>query len=157
MVEQNSTTSPVAQIFKDPKLAAFVRQLPDYCRSKKTFHKEVDINVSHIAFRAAETNKYIRHAVSTPEKIAAVILDGIVNEPRSVFGSAIQVAFEGKFANLRFVDWDKNEETTVAQACVRVVVKQSRPKHLVVTVYVDSTGDIDAAATPEVRNESPWI
>ena len=139
--------------FGEKKLNQFHKQLKAVVGSAESFRRNIDVSKSHIYKRAAETGNSLRYVFDN-ESLAALIFGGAINVRKSVSSHPIQLAIEAMFEELRIVDWEKKEERLIKKLAVRVIVKESRPKHFVVTVYPDdSSGDFDKIKIPEVSNE----
>ena len=137
---------------EDKRIAGFWEQLKGLCRSRSSFMKHIEVDRRHIAFRAAQTNDPVRNSMHN-EKIASVLTHGWLNRNHCRSEAPMEIAVEGKFENLEVIDTQKAALTTIEVICVRVVVRERRPRHLVVTVYPDRSGEIDPNITPKVPNE----
>jgi hypothetical protein len=81
----------------EKRLERFLGEVRDYCRSSKAFKKKIEIDVSHIAFRAAQANQEIRNAI-TPEQIASLILHGELHRQTCKVSSPLEIVLDGRFA-----------------------------------------------------------
>jgi hypothetical protein len=137
----------------ESKLQQFHKQLKALVGSPESFRRNIEVGKMHIYKRASETSNMFRYVFDS-ESIAALIFGGIINVPKSAKSHPLQLAIEGVFKELRVVDWDKKEERIIKKLAVRVIVKESRPKHFVVTIYPDDgSGDFDIKKLPEVSND----
>lgn len=139
---------------KAAKIERFRKSLAQYCGKQSIFDSAIKLGMSHIGKRAGETQDWVRIAVGK-EQIASIILRGYVNHSRSFVNSKTEIAIEDKFAQFKYTRLGKDgpEEVNEQDLCVRVVIRESSPKHLVVTVYPDREGQIDKATTPKVPYE----
>ena len=109
------------------------------CASRKTFKGAFEIDRHHVAARATQTASHLRWSLMNEEALACVIKHGILNEPFSNDQNPIEIAIEGRFKDFQWVDPSQitgKMEGIEPTLCVRVVVRERKPKHLVVTVYV---------------------
>jgi len=139
----------------DKRLHSFRQTLMQYCRKRSTFRNHIDINVCHVAKRSQEAIEPARVAI-TPELVAAMILHGAMNRSRCIVTGKLEIALEGKYAEVRYPKQMSGNgwvEVIERDLCVRVIVRETRPKHLVVTVYPDRCGDIDPNTVPRVPHE----
>lgn len=136
----------------EKRIEGFWNRLKEICKSRASFRKQIEVDLRHIAFRAYETNDPVRNAIDN-EKIASVIIHGWLNKQKCRFQDPIEIVVEGKFEGLMVVDIQKQKEFELDKICVRVVVRERKPKHLIVTVYPDRGGEIDMNSTPKVPNE----
>lgn len=117
------------------------------------------VNNFHIHKRAFETNNAVRSAIRD-EHIAAIILQGTVNEATSSSRSPIEIAIDAVLNEIKVVDWKTMSEKTIKDQAVRVVVKEktvSQKKHLVITVYPDDgTGSFEHKKSLPKINCEVW-
>lgn len=133
------------------------KKVVNLCANRGSFKASFVLARKHIGERAAEANQYVRFALETDEKVAALITHGKLNEERSRSMSPIELAIEGKFLNLEVVDWSNLSSIStkiVELVCARVIVKEGRPKHLIISIYPET--NLDPSLTPEVPNDI-WL
>ena len=122
------------------------------CGSRKAFKSAFEIDRHHVAVRAAQTASHLRWSLMNEEPLASIIKHGVLNAACSNDQNPIEIAVEGRFKDFQWVDPSQitgKMEGAEATLCVRVVVRERRPKHLIVTVYVLP----ENLALPEVANE----
>ena len=135
------------------RLQKFHEQLKQCCSSPGMFRKTIEVGWSHIGFRAAQTTSTKRLSFDRCS-IAAIILNGFLNEKKSTMGSKLRIAIEAVFTDFQSVDWDTMSEISLKDFAVRVIVQEEKPKHFVVTVYSDDgSGDINKNGLPRISNE----
>ena len=126
----------------------FHRTVIHLCSSRNNFRNHFEVDRGHILFRSAQTGSDIRHALSTNEVVSAVLTHGKLNKQRSHEKTSVEIAVEAKLSEFRWLDFSKAIEITENSVCVRVIVRERKPKHLVVTIYRDDS--IDPKSVPEV-------
>ena len=137
--------------FREVRLEKFHETLRQLARTKLSFNKSVEVDVGHIVRRGSESDAF-RWALSN-EIIAAIVLKGKLNLGKCNGVSPLELAIEGKLLNFKWIDAKAVCERTEAVACIRVVIRERKPKHYVVTAYRDLEGKIDPNDTPEVDHE----
>ena len=136
-------------VVSDKRVQKFLNEIREACKSPGRFRQKIDVNVGHIAFRAAQTGADVRNAMDN-ERIASMILNGTINDRHCRMGNPIELAFEGVFAELKAVVTDPVREVAFTNVPMRVVVRQGSSKHIVVTLYPLQPHDVDVTKLPEV-------
>jgi hypothetical protein len=133
----------------DKRLEKFLVGIRDICRSSSGFKRKIDVQIGHIAWRAAETASDVRNGMSH-ERIASVILAGRVNEKQCKFQNPVELAIEARFAKFTIVAFNPIRELIMQNVGIRVVVREGSAKHIVVTVYHLKDQDSYVLDLPEV-------
>lgn len=123
------------------------------CSSRKQFLACFEVDQSHILYQGLAKNR--KRLALTDEDLAAVILCGeLLLAHCEARQNVVQIAVEGAFKNFSWVDYAGPGETkskieSIAQ--VRVVIRERKPRHLIVTAYV--LEPIEKRHIPEVSRE----
>ncbi len=142
----------VAQRIDDRRLDKFVSQVRDICKSPISFKKSIDVNVGHIAWRAAEGAQDIRNAIDA-EKMAALIIQGSLRTENCKGTSPIEAVFDGRFAELTEIQFSPVREVKHQNQGIRIVVREGASKHIVVTVHPLSLPNDELMSLPEVTHD----
>jgi hypothetical protein len=100
--------------------------------------------------RAGETLEGLRVVLSAHEVVASIIAHGKLDFSRCKPTSPIRLAIEAKLVNFEWMDVITKKTNMEVVVCVRVVVEERSPKHLVVSVYPDRRNEISPDLVPEV-------
>lgn len=136
----------------DRRVEKFVGQVRDICRSAHSFKKQIDVNVSHIAWRAQAAAQDIRNAIDH-EKMAGVIIHGVLRMQNCRVTSPIEVVFDGRFTELVETVFNPVREVKHQNVGIRIVVREGSSKHIVVTVHPLTLSAIDLMQLPEVPHD----
>ena len=135
------------------RLKKFSRRVIEACRSRKSFRKQMEVDYGHIMWSAANKGQGVRLSFDN-ETIASVIVRGVLNETKSKPTGRIEAAFDAVVIAFRCTDWDAKEEIKIDKLALRAVVRETKPKMLVVTIYPDNgSGDFDLNSIPEISND----
>jgi hypothetical protein len=115
------------QQITDKRLERFQGVIRDICRSSKAFKHKVDVQLSHIAWRAAQTGSDVRNAMNH-ERIASVILSGKLNQKHCRVANPVELAFEGRFIDLCLVTFNPVQEIKMENVGIRVIVREGSSK-----------------------------
>ncbi len=116
------------------RLETFVTRVRDVCRSPSSFKKSVEIDVGHVAWRAAQSKQEVRNSM-TREHIATLIMNGVVDQKSCRFAAPMEAAIDGRFASIGVTFLDPVREEIWTNVALRAVVRDVAPRYLVVTVY----------------------
>jgi hypothetical protein len=132
-------------------LDKFVAGIRNYCRSFRTFVNKIRVNRGHLVERAGETNQHIRNVVlGNQEMIASLIIHGALVKARCHFTHPIEAVFEGNFCDVSVAIFESNyREVNFERIPVRVVVREDKPRHVVVSVH-EITDRKNTSSLPEV-------
>ncbi|MGK5086126.1 hypothetical protein WDW86_01075 [Bdellovibrionota bacterium FG-2] len=123
------------------------------CSSRKQFLACFEIDQSHILHQGLAKNR--KRLALIDEDLASVILGGALLESRcEAKQSAVQIVIEGCFKNFSWVDYTGRGETQAKVepiAQVRVVIRERKPRHLIVTAYI--LDPPEKRIIPEVNRE----
>ncbi|MBF0441905.1 MAG: hypothetical protein HQK54_08385 [Oligoflexales bacterium] len=135
----------------DKRFQQFHSKIKSICNSPKNFKNGFDVQIGHIAWRAAQTMTDVRNAISN-EKIASILIHGRVNEKHCNSSKPLELVVEGRFAELIVVEFNPIQEKKIKDVSIRVVVREGSPKHIIVTLY-PLTSEANVSSIPEVPNE----
>lgn len=139
---------------KHLRLEKFHTVCISYCSSRKAFKSAFDIDRHHVAVRAGQTISHLRWSLMNEEPLGSVIKNGLLNAACSRDSNPTEIAIEGFFRDFPWVDPSQvtgKHSGVEPILCARVVVRERRPKHLIVTVYVLPSDQ--QSLLPEVPNE----
>ncbi|CAM6000259.1 unnamed protein product [Sphagnum balticum] len=141
--------------FEEAQLDKFHKSCAGNCQTKAAFQRHFEVDRGHVVWRAAEAASHLRWSLLEIERIAAVIATGQLNPVRSVTDKPIEIAVEGIFKEFEWTNPQHREGEALTgvdkDLCVRVVVRDTNPRKLIVTVYPDDS--LDASQLPEVPYE----
>ena len=141
------TTIPENRML-DRRLEKFHSKLKSICNSSPSFKKSIDVQVGHIAWRAAQTMSDVRNAI-TNEHLASILINGRVNEKQCNTSAPLELVVEGRFVELMVLEFNPVRESKHNNVAIRVAVREGSPKHIVITLY-PLTSEQDLSGIPEV-------
>lgn len=125
-----------------------------YCNSRKAFKSAFEIDHRHVAVRAGQTINHLRWSLMNEEPLASLIKNALLNSASSQEQNPTELAVEGWFKDFPWVDPSQctgKMEGVEPVLCARIIVRERKPKHLIVTVYV--LPNEEQAKLPEVPYE----
>lgn len=134
------------------RIEKFTAQVRDICRSSKSFRKRIDIDVSHIAWRAGTAGQDIRNAMDA-EKMASLILNGEICLPNCKTTSPLEIVFDGRFKEIIETQFNPIREVKHINVGFRIVVREGSHKHIIVTVHPLNLEPTLLEKLPEIPNE----
>ena len=141
--------------FEEAQLTRFHKGCISHCQTKAAFQRHFEVDRGHVVWRAAASASHLRWSLLEIERIAAVIACGQFNSVRSITDAPMELAVEGFFREFEWVNpqpRDGEPFTGVDKnLCIRVVVRDTNPRKLIVTVYPDDS--LDVSQLPEVPYE----
>ena len=141
--------------FEEALLSKLHKNCIAHCQSKAAFQKSFEVDRGHVVWRAAATLSHLRWSLLELERIAAIIACGQINNLRSITNLPMELAIEGVFKEFEWVNPQNRDGEPVSgvdtNLCARVVVRDTSPRKLVVTVYPDDS--LEASTLPEVPYE----
>jgi hypothetical protein len=108
------------------------------CSSRKQFYSCFEVDQGHILQQGLAKNQ--KRLALNDEDIASIVRNGELNIDRcETRGNTVQIAVEGLFKDFSWIDYSGTgpmTEKIEPNAQIRVIVRERKPKHLVVTAYV---------------------
>jgi hypothetical protein len=131
------------------RLEKLAGQLYQSCSSQKAFRKSLAVDMAHLSKRSAQTGQGARLAIQD-EQIASIIRNGILVYDACKVGPKLECAFDGKVVDFEGFDMESFQDVKWPELNLRVVVRESSPLHVVVTLYVMGPELIAGREIPEV-------
>ena len=139
--------------FLEKRHLEFHEKIKEMCVNRQRFKGGFKVNYSHIDKKSGV--EFVRANLGD-EQLASVIRGGQLNfeECQAKGSNCCEVAIEACMLNLQCVDFSKSEDKaiTLPKVWLRVVVREKRKLHVVVTAYELHEDKINLQV-PEVESE----
>ncbi|MBF0207432.1 MAG: hypothetical protein HQK53_11140 [Oligoflexia bacterium] len=121
------------------RVELFHKKCIEKCRSKKTFDEGFLVDKSHIAKGILKNPK---RSALTNEDIAAVIQQGILHYETCTYSYPIEIVVKGIIKDFEWTDLSSRKIATYIEdkVEVKVVIRERRPRDIIVTAYITDMG-----------------